>query len=179
MEKYPNAVIYRLKCYTNNTYYIGSTVDLRLRMNRHKCKKDNHTNSKNIIAGGNYGKPKILLPYPCNDIKELHKIEQVFLDTYREKYGDSVLNNYDAYLTEEEFREKDRKNSAKWRADNPDKAKETKAKYRAENSEKFNCACGGKYTKLNKPTHIKTKIHQKFIQNQNLTQKQVSEAHEG
>ena len=197
MEKYPNAVVYRLKCYTTNTYYIGSTVNLPNRMSIHKGKK-NGTASKSIIAGGNYGEPKILLDYPCNDVKELFEMEQCFLDTYREKYGDAVLNHLNAYTTKEERREKQRGYHAKYRAENPEKIKETKsnyykenpekvkervANYRAENidklTEKFNCECGGTYQKKHKATHFGTKIHQKFIHYHLNSQKQVSEAHEG
>lgn len=199
MEKYPNAVIYRLKCYTTKTYYIGSTVNLKLRMRTHKGKK-NDTTSKSIIEGGNYEEPKILMCFPCNDKKELRELEQGFINTYREKYGDSVLNEKDAYLTEEERKEKDRLIYAKWAKNNPDKVKTIKDKYYQKNPdkvrkrsalyyqnnketlcEKFNCECGGTYQKRHKPSHIKTKIHQNFIQsqNQNQTQKQQYEAHEG
>ena len=196
---FPDAVIYRLKCYNTKTYYIGSTVNLKLRMRKHRSKKYNHTNSKSIIEGGNYGEPKILFEYPCNNKKELQELEQCFLDTYREKYGDSVLNIYDAYTTEEKTKEKKREYNAKYRADNPDKVKESSAswrknnpekkkendaKYRAENreilraktNEKFDCVCGGSYTRANKSKHFSSKTHQKFIQiqNQNQIQKQVS-----
>jgi hypothetical protein len=148
-------------------------------------KKNNNTASKTIIEGGNYNKPKILLEYPCNDIKQLHEMEQGFLNTYREKYGDSVLNQVNAYLTEEERKEKKRENDTKWFKNNPEKRKEFDANYyqnnrekiRASQNEKINCVCGGKYTRTHKTTHFGTKIHQKFIQNsQNLIQKQVSEA---
>ena len=195
---FPDAVIYRLKCYTTNTYYIGSTIDLNERMRHHKSKKNN-TTSKTIIAGDNYGEAKILLSCPCNDKEELFQIEQGFLDTYREKYGDSVLNKYNAYTTEEETREKKRKNCAKWRKNNPEKVKEnnakhrainpekikeSSAKYRAENretiraykNEQFKCECGGSYTRARKARHLRTKKHQKFIHYRLNSQKQVCEA---
>ena len=177
MEKYPNAVIYRIKCLDTKTYYIGSTVDLRERMYYHKGKYNN-TASKTIIEGGNYGEPKILLDYPCNDIKELHEMEQGFIDKYREKYGDSVLNNYNAYLTEEERKEFHIKNNAKWLKNNPEKKKEFDAKYYQNNKEKINarknekidCDCGSIFRRGEKARHLRTKIHQKFIQNQNQIQ---------
>lgn len=180
MEKYPNAVVYRLKCYTTNTYYIGSTVNLSKRMKTHRIEK-NGTTSKSIIAGGNYGEPKKLLDYPCNDKKELRELEQGFIDTYRKKYGDAVLNLQNAYTTEEERKEKKRENSAKHRAENPDKVKESSAKHRANNrekirakaNEKIECVCGGSYTRTNKAHHFDTKTHQKFIQNQNQNQTQT------
>ena len=172
MEKYPNAVVYRLKCYTTKTYYIGSAVDLRVRMNKHKCKKINASASKSIIAGGNYGEPKILLEYPCNDIKQLHEMEQGFLDKYREKYGVSVLNINNAYTSEEVEMIKAKLRRIKWNEENPEKVKEIEKR----RNKTINCGCGLHYTKRNSARHFKTKTHQKFIQSQNQIQKQVCES---
>ena len=171
MEKYPNAVIYRLKCYTNNTYYIGSAVNLNYRMRVHKC-IGNNTNSKSIIAGGNYKEPKILLHYPCNDKKELHEMEQGFIDKYREKYGVSVLNINNAYTSEEVEMIKAKLRRIKWNEENPEKVKEIEKR----RNKTINCGCGLHYTKRNSARHFKTKTHQKFIQSQNQIQKQVCES---
>lgn len=191
---YPNAVIYRLKCYTNNTYYIGSTVNLYNRMKRHR-NITNYTTSKTIIEGGNYKEPKILLSHPCNDKKELLEMEQGFLDTYREKYGVAVLNDRNAYASKDIKLKQKRISCVKYYKKNRETIKEKHLNYRIKNKEKakiyslnhyqknkeklcenFDCECGGKYTRKNKPTHIKTKIHQKFIQiqYQNQIQKHLS-----
>ena len=40
---------------------------------------------------------------------------------------------------------------------------ENKEKILKKNNEKFDCECGGKYTHINKATHINTKKHQSYL----------------
>ena len=172
------AVIYRLKCLDAKTYYIGSAINLDERMRRHKSIANN-TGSKSIIQGGNY-EIKILEKIPCNVYTDLFPTEQKYLDRYREKYEEFVLNERNAFLTEEQKRlskknwaainyinnkdnilsdeEKEKKRainniaSAKWRANNKERR-----------NEKINCVCGGKYTRANKSIHFGSKMHQNYI----------------
>tara|TARA_R110000823_G_scaffold312854_1_gene439914 strand:- start:186 stop:845 length:660 start_codon:yes stop_codon:yes gene_type:complete len=52
--------------------------------------------------------------------------------------------------------------------DNVDKLKEYRKQYSIDNpdkkKEKHTCNCGGKYTLVNKSQHLKTKMHQEYIQ---------------
>ena len=81
------------------------------------------------------------------------EIEQGFINTYREKYGDAVLNNRDAYIPEEEREEKARGYSANWVKNNPERKKELDAKYSANNPEKIK-ERNAKY-RANNPEKIK------------------------
>ena len=153
--KYPDAVIYRLKCLDTLTYYIGSAVNLDERMRRHKS-IGNNTGSRSIIQGGKY-EIKILEEIPCNVYTELFPTEQKYLDRYREKYEELVLNKNNPILNKEHKREREKISSNKWAANN-------REKIRANANEKFDCVCGGKYTRGHKARHENTsKIHQKYI----------------
>ena len=176
--KYPDAVIYRLKCLDTLTYYIGSAVNLDERMRRHKS-IGNNTGSKSIIQGGKY-EIKILEEIPCNVYTELFPTEQKYLDRYRGKYGELVLNEINAYLTDEDRRLYKKNWAAIKYINNKDNiiSKEEKekirtinniscAKWRAKNkerrNEKIKCECGGNYTRANKSKHFGTKKHQDYI----------------
>ena len=54
---------------------------------------------------------------------------------------------------------------------NKEKLKENKKEYRDTNKDKINekniCECGGVYINSNKARHLKTSIHQKFLEIQN------------
>jgi hypothetical protein len=152
---YPDAVIYRLKCFETLNYYIGSTVDLENRIRLHKQKNFNKSASKSIIQRGNY-KIKILEKIPCNVYTELFSTEQKYLDRYKEKYGELVLNKNNAFLTEEQKRELHRINSIKFYELHREKILEIRR-------EKFNCVCGGKYIRVNKSTHFGSKKHKDYI----------------
>ena len=167
--KYPDAVIYRIKCFETLNYYIGSTVDLENRIRIHKQKKFN-TNAESIIKTGNY-KFKILEKCPCNVYTELFQTEQKYIDIYRGKYDKLVLNKNNPYPTEEQKREKSRKRIAKWKKKNPDADKEfqkiryhtNKKQINAQRAEKIVCDCGAIISRGYKSTHFGTKKHQKYI----------------
>jgi hypothetical protein len=135
----------------------------------HKHYKNN-TGSKSIIQGGNY-KIKILEKCPCNVLIELRQKEQKYLERYREKYGELVLNKKNPFPTEEQKREQNRIRTKKWANNNPEKIKESSANYyqnnrekiNARTNEKFDCVCGGKYTRKNKAKHCESIRHQDYI----------------
>jgi predicted GIY-YIG superfamily endonuclease len=177
---HPDAVIYRLKCLDTLTYYIGSAINLDERIRNHK-KKANNTGSKSIIQGGNY-EIKILEKIPCNVYTELFPTEQKYLDRYREKYEEFVLNIQNAYKTEKELKEwkhqwyldnKDLCN--KKSAENHEKNKEyynelkkiryhtNKKQINAQRAEKIVCECGAIIARGYKSQHITMKKHQNYI----------------
>lgn len=179
---HPDAVIYRLKCLDTKTYYIGSSTDLERRIKKHK-NEPHSTNVESIIKTGNYNF-KILEECPCNDNKEIFPIEQRYLDRYREKYGELVLNNQNAFTTKEQKREQNRINSKKWVNNNPEKVKLNRAisdakrknnperiksiklnsAKRKKNAEFIECPCGGRFKKYSKWSHInRTQIHKDYI----------------
>jgi hypothetical protein len=156
---HPDAVIYRLKCLDAKTYYIGSTVNLRTRINNHKCNFE--TMSKSIIQGGNY-KIKILEKCPCNVLIELRQKEQRYLERYREKYGELVLNTNNAYITDEDVRIYKNEYKRQWRKNNPEKQELINAKLR--NSAKYKCVCGAILKLSNRTDHLrKSNQHKDYI----------------
>ena len=64
-------------------------------------------------------------------------------------------------------KEKTKEYNKQYRLNNKDKIKQQKKQYKQDNidklKEKFNCQCGGKYTRVGKSSHIKTKKHIKFL----------------
>ncbi len=55
-----------------------------------------------------------------------------------------------------------------YRIDNADKIKQyrldNKEQIKEKKNQKHNCECGGRYTSTGKSKHLKTKLHQAFIQ---------------
>ena len=187
---YPDAVIYRIKCLVDNTYYIGSAINLERRIKKHKS-EPHLTNAESIIKTGNYNF-KILEECPCNIKNEIFPTEQKYIDRYRGKYDELVLNKNNPFPTEEQIKEKQRirtkkwannnpekiklsnakqyqknkpvvnKKSAQWRKDNPEQVKLNNAKRK--NSEIVECPCGGRFKKCNKSNHInRSQIHKIYI----------------
>ena len=81
---------------------------------------------------------------------------------YREENKDKILEYSKKYY--EENKDKILEYHKKHYEENKDKILEYKQKYREENkeklNEKFDCECGGKYTRCHKSKHFKTKKHQ-------------------
>jgi hypothetical protein len=67
-----------------------------------------------------------------------------------------------------EYRETNKEKAKEYRETNKDKMKEYHKEYYQTNKDKLNqkydCKCGGKYTHQTKSHHLKTKLHQAYIQ---------------
>jgi hypothetical protein len=129
--------------------YIGSTMDLKQRKREHKsaCNNENHHgyDSKiytTIRANGGWDCCEIT---PVEEYECETKQQACIREEYWRREYKSLLNTYRAYRTEEELKEDLQKQSVK----------------RCE--DKTNCECGGKYDNANKSRHLKSKRHQKFI----------------
>jgi hypothetical protein len=101
-------------------------------------------------------------------IKEYRKNNQDKIKEYKKEYRknnqDKIKEKAKEYYenNQDKIKEKDKE----YRKNNQDKIKEYKKEYCKNNQdkikEKFNCDCGGCYTKVNKSTHEKTKKHQEW-----------------
>ena len=174
-------VVYLLTSIDTGKGYVGSTINLKDRLCRHRSEKRNNCTSK------------LLGPFECmileeyiddeiTDKKEFKKQLRWLERNYQDLYKDDIVNEMRSQVTREEKKEAHKiindkyyaenpeyykKKSAKYQAEHFEQHKESCAKYRAEHSEeikeKFNCECGGKYTYNNKSRHLKTKMHQEYI----------------
>jgi hypothetical protein len=131
--------------------YIGSTKDFKQRKIRHKSNCINN-NDKNynckvyqmIRESGGWDKCEItpIEEYECETSIQAHIREEYWRRLY-----DPILNSRLAYLSEEEKKEKDHIRACT----------------------NYTCECGGKYTHQNKTIHERTKKHQDYLANNNVS----------
>ena len=82
--------VYLLICKVSGKKYIGSSVDMRNRINDHK-KKGNSCESKIIIDAGNYDFI-VLYSRWVNSDRELEHYENKIIRLYKRLYGDLCIN---------------------------------------------------------------------------------------
>lgn len=172
MPDYSKAKIYRLVCNITGKQYIGSTcLNLGQRKAKHiydakQCKK--YVRSKDIINGGDFS---IILieKFPCQNIEELKQRERHFIETME------CVNKAVPLRTKKEyyFDNKDKfvEQKKHYYQQNADEIKKRSREYRQENKEtisqqrntKLQCQCGGRYTVANKSAHLKTRLHQDYL----------------
>ena len=165
MPDYSKGQIYTLRSYQTDEIYIGSSINkLPKRLGKHKTDHKNWKNGKNHymtsyeIIKYDDCYIELLEEYPCENKNQLEKREGHHIRSM-----DCVNKNIAGRTIKE------------YLIDNADKIKEQTKQYRIENTdkinekrkEKFNCDCGGKYTKINLARHQKTKKHIDFI-NKNI-----------
>lgn len=86
---YQNGKIYEITSENNDKIYVGCTTQLlEDRLDEHKL------NQKSAIYKYRDGNPKIdlICLCPCKDKKTLGKIENSYINEYKQKYGDDLLN---------------------------------------------------------------------------------------
>ena len=86
---YQNAKIYHVTFEKNDKHYIGSTTQLlENRLDEHLL------NPKSAVYKYRDNNPKIELIclYPCKDKKTLEKVENSYINEYKQQYGDKLLN---------------------------------------------------------------------------------------
>jgi hypothetical protein len=192
INKYNNSVIYEIKCKNPDvkSSYIGSTTNYKKRIINHKsvC---NNKNSKDyncfvyqyIRCNGGWEnfEHNILETICCDNKLELYKKERYYVDlnennlnkqipsrTIQEYYEDNK-EHYEEYY--ENNKNKISEKKKEHYEDNKDKILERNKEYYEKNknkileirNKKFNCECGGKYTKTHKSVHYKTKKHIEYI----------------
>ena len=162
MNKYANGKIYMIVTDNSNDIYVGSTIrTLKERLQRHVSdyRTGVYKSSQEILKQGNY---KIILikNFPCNSKNELEREEGKFQRDLE------CINKNIAGRTVEEYRIENREAlNAKYKEHYIENREAINAKMK----EKFNCECGGKYIRINKSIHLKTKKHQKFKNTMNMT----------
>jgi hypothetical protein len=190
MPNYQNGKIYKITSGHTDLCYIGSTSQkyLSVRFGGHKTIYKRWKEGKGCYYAScdilQYEDAKIELveTFPCNIVEELTKREGELI----KEYGDKCVNRKIEGRTGAEYRQdnkeklkeqkkqyhqdnKDKLNekSKQYYEDNKDKLKERNKKYKLDNAnkikEKHTCECGGKYTTDHKTHHLKTKLHQAYL----------------
>ena len=110
--------------------------------------------------------------YRLNNKEKINKKEKEYRLNNKEYYKEYRLNNKDKmkeYTKEYQITNKNKLKEyhKQYNENNKEKIKEQKKEYYENNKEKirqkFNCSCGGKYTRDGKSQHMKTKKHLNFI----------------
>jgi hypothetical protein len=146
--------------------YIGHTINFTNRKRLHKCRCNNQKTEgynfkvyKTIRDNGGWDNWSMVLveSYPCSNRLEAAARERYWYENLNGNLNSQVPNT-----THNE-------SVKNWKNNNPEKvllqAKKDCAIYRKKNTKKINCDCGGRYTILNKSTHLKSKKHLKFFSN--------------
>jgi len=142
--------------------YIGSTTkSLKSRLGGHRraCRrylngKYHWTSSFKLLENDDVKIELIETVDDC-DTKGLHDKERYWIEYYKKKYGDKVVNKYIPNRT-----------NAQYRKDNKERQKQYDRQHYIDNKEKLcqqhRCICGGLFTLPNKSQHIKTAKHRRF-----------------
>jgi predicted GIY-YIG superfamily endonuclease len=137
---YKNGKIYKLQC-EDGYFYVGSTAtELRKRLSGHKkdSKKRPETKSYKHINEIGWDKVRIILieEYPCENKQELNRREDYFITQFKD--DNYCLNSYQAYLTEEENKERILNYQKQWYDNNKERLLEKAKKYQEEHKEQRN-----------------------------------------
>ena len=174
MVNYKQGKIYKIECNVTGLIYIGSTCKKKLsgRMSEHRSDYRKHMKGKKkylssfkVMENNDYN---IILieDFPCNSKDQLFARERYYTNeiecvNIRKNQGRILeigQNEYDKERKKEYYE----KNSEKILS----KCKEYRDKNNEKRNEKFTCPCGGKYCYSSRSTHMKTKKHQKYLEEQ-------------
>jgi hypothetical protein len=191
---YNNTIIYKIvsKDVTITKCYVGSTTDFTRRKSEHKS-HCNNTNSKNynyfvyefIRDNGGWSNWNMIMieTYNCNTKLECLARERYWIEQLK-----AELNSLIPSRTQQEYQQQNKDKIDKYHQQyyqqnkikiaeyhiqrypqNKDKLIEYQHQYRIQNKDKINqkvdCNCGGKFTQAHKAQHLKTKLHQTYINN--------------
>jgi len=180
---YENGKIYRIVGNVQNSKcYIGSTVQpLSKRMGGHRALYRSFQNgignkcmSYELFDEYGIDTCEIVLieNFPCETKDELHKRERYWIETM--ECVNKVVPTRTKKEYDKEYRKENREYIAEYKKEYRQENKEVIADYQKEYyeknkevlkehiNEKFECECGGSYTRANKSKHEKTKKHQNF-----------------
>ena len=191
-NKFSNGIIYKIvsKDINITECYIGSTINFKERKRKHitHCNNENSIKYnyklyKFIRDNGGFNNFEIIeiKKYPSTSKRELELEEQ----KQYEIYGGELNSQYPTrtrkeYLIDnkekikeyyQENKEKYNEKFKKYYVDNKEKLKEQMKEYylnnlekiKEKNNKKIKCECGGRYTRINKARHNKTKKHLKYL----------------
>jgi len=102
--------------------------------------------------------------YYINKQKEvIPPIKQTYYENNREKVSSRNKKYYEK--TKEYYKKYHHDYHKIWYANHKERFVEYNRRYKDKNTKKHICECGGNYIRPNKSVHLKTKKHQKYINN--------------
>lgn len=176
---YGKSIIYKICCNDLKVkdVYVGSTTNFKNRKNQHKsvCRSEkspkyNLKVYRYIRNNGGWSNFDMiqLEQYDAKTKLELHARERYWVETLK-----ATLNCQIPTRTHSEYLENNKELITK---QNKEYYEENKKKIAERFNEKFTCKCGGKYTRVNKLCHQKTKIHSAYLKlNNNVIVDQCAE----
>ena len=159
-SKYKNGKIYKLVSTGTPIVYHGSTItSLEKRLSIHKSGR-NTCASRELFDAGDVS-IVLVEEYPCNNKYELESRERIYIEFMLNNFTHRVIcNKTIPTRTMKEYEDANREHineyRMKYRQDNRESLNEKKR-------EKFECDCGGRYTRCRKSEHFKTKKHLAYI----------------
>jgi hypothetical protein len=173
-QKFPEYKIYKLCCDDTELFYVGSTRDFTSRKSRHKCASINPNNKEynlrkyqTIREFGSWENWRMVVIEILYDITKLEaeiREEQLRMELK------ALLNTRKAScggITKQEYRKQHRE-------EHKDQIRERDRKYyelnkeqiKIQKTEKIECNCGSKFNHGDRARHLRTKIHQKYLENE-------------
>ena len=156
MPDYSNGKIYTIRSHLVDDIYIGSTCQsLSMRIGGHRREYKRYQHGKcNYVSSFKIVKYEdcyieLLEEFKCDNKQQLEKREGELIR------ANACVNKFIAGRTQAEYYQ-----------DNREALKQYREVNRERSNEKFNCECGGKYTRCGKSHHMKTKKHQRYIEAQ-------------
>jgi len=155
-------IIYRIT--VGDYTYIGSTMDFKQRKisHKHNCINTNDTNIKYnakvyqmIREAGGWDKCEMvpIEEYECDGM-----IPSRIREEYWRREYNANMNSQKAHTTKEEKKEIKNKTAKEYREINKQKIRE-----------KHTCLCGGSYSISSNAVHQRTKKHQDYLANNNIS----------
>ena len=168
--------IYKICCDNLPDFvYVGSTKAFRQRKTKHKSDYNNMKDLKlyqTIRENGGWDNWRMVIIEECSEISFTQaKIKE---EEHRVKLN-ANLNMKKCHVSEEglkeqkqEYYENNKEHIKEYNKEYYENNKERIKEYRETNkeklTEKFDCDCGGKYTKDGKAYHLKTNKHLKYVE---------------
>jgi len=174
MVNYKQGKIYKIECNVTGLIYIGSTCKKKLsqRMSEHRSNYRKHMKGKKkylssfkVMENNDYD---IILieDYPCKSKDQLFARERY----YTNEIECVNIRKNQGRILEIGQKEYDKERNKEYYEKNVEtiqiKNKEYYDKNKGKLNEKFTCSCGGKYIHCNRSRHMKTKKHQKYLEEQ-------------
>jgi len=158
---YPEYIIYKLCSDECDEFYIGSTRNMVQRRKNHKsrCHNENDTAYKqkkyqNIRQFGGFENWRMV---PIEKMENVSRFQAECREEVVRVELKALLNSMKATrgdITEQEYMKEYNK---QYRHKNLEQITKNKC-------EKFDCDCGGRFTKQNKTQHLKTNLHKQYLE---------------
>jgi len=164
---YKQGKIYVIRSHKTDKVYVGSTTQLLCkRLNNHLAKYKLYLKKKTYfitsfeIIKYNDAYIELICNCPCNNKEELCRKEGGYI---------RKLNSVNKHIAGRNLKEYYIDNHVKLLAQNKIYYNNNKERLLNKKKIKFNCPCGGKYTYVNKSSHMKTKKHKCFSMENNTS----------